>query len=165
MEASAERVVEATPDAVFGLLADLAQHWRLAGDWVEVLALEPPTGPARGAVVRLRGPLGVRRVARTRVDVIESPVRLAGQAHAGRATRAAVEWRLEPAEEGTRVRLGLVPVRASPADRALWALGGRRWAQRRLQATLEHLGQWAAIRRGQASAPSPAGTRGSPSAR
>lgn len=139
-------MVEAAPDAVFGLLADLGEHWRLAGDWIEVLALQPPTGPADGAVVRLRGPLGLRRVARTRVDVVEPPVRLAGHAHAGRATRAAVEWRLEPAGERTRVQIELVLVRASPGDRALWVLGGRLWTQSRLRATLEHLVQWAAPR-------------------
>jgi hypothetical protein len=143
--ARASGAVAAPPERVFALLSDLAQHWRMAGDWVEVVSLEPPGAPAQGAVVRLRGPLGLTRTARTRVDVAEPHTRLAGHAQTANGTRAAVEWNLRPGrEEGTLVDLSVELADARVADRALWALVGRAWTRSRLAATLAHLAAWAA---------------------
>ncbi len=142
--ARATGAVAAPPERVFALLEDLAQHWRMAGDWVEVVSLEPPIAPAQGAVVRLQGPLGLRRTARTRVDIAEPNARLAGHAQTANGTRAAVEWTLRPARGGTMADLCVGLGDARLADRVLWALVGRAWTQRKLAATLEHLAPWAA---------------------
>jgi hypothetical protein len=145
--------IAASPQTLFALLDDLAEHWRMAGDWVEVVSLDPPTGPAQGAVVRLRGPLGLRRTARTRVDVAEPDTRLAGHAQTANGTRAAVEWNLRPAGTGTRVDLCVALAGARLGDRLLWAVIGRAWTQRRLAATLERLAAWAAADAGRWRAP------------
>src|SRR4051795_10866034 len=77
------RHIPAPPEAVFGFLADLANHWSLIDRWTEIVALEPH---GRAATVRLRGPLGVRRLARTRVlDAVASRL-LVGRAPIGRPT-------------------------------------------------------------------------------
>lgn len=143
MAATASRIIEAPPERVFTLLADLAEHWRLAGDWVEVLALEPPTGPATGALVRLRDPLGIHRTARTSVDITDPPHLLAGHAETGRRTRAAVQWTLRAADDAAHVELRVELQTTSRLDRALWALVGERWVESRLTATLDHLAAWA----------------------
>src|SRR5512144_384353 len=94
--ARATATVQAPDAAVFGFLEDLANHWRLAGRWIEVVALHPHRGPARGATVRLRGPGGlVRREARTAVDEARPHAVLRGHAAVGR-TLAAVRWDIEP---------------------------------------------------------------------
>ena len=89
----AERDVAASPRGVFAYLADLEQHWQLADRFIEVRELERPPGggPARGGVVRMRGPLGIRRAARTRVVEAEPPTRLAGSAAVGSGTIARSE--------------------------------------------------------------------------
>ena len=70
---------------LFAYLADLEQHWQLADRFIEVVSLERPPGdgPARGGVVCMRGPFGIRRAAHTRVDEVEPPTRLAGSAAVG----------------------------------------------------------------------------------
>jgi uncharacterized protein YndB with AHSA1/START domain len=139
--ASAERDIAASADTLFTYLADLEQHWQLAGPSIEVVSLERPSGrgPARGGVVCMRGPLGIRRAARTRVVEADPPTRLAGSAEVGSATLARVSWALRPDGERTRVRLEATVEHASSLDRALLALGGRRWLERRFAAILETL--------------------------
>jgi hypothetical protein len=140
--ASAERDIAAPADTLFAYLADLERHWELADRFIEVVSLERPSdgGPARGGVVRMRGPLGIRRAARTRVVEADSPTRLAGSAEVG-STTARVSWTLQPDGDHTRMRLEAMVEHASPLDRAVLALGGRRWPERRfaaILATLEH---------------------------
>jgi uncharacterized protein YndB with AHSA1/START domain len=134
--ATAATTIAAPPDRVFALLADLRNHWRLAGPWIEVVALHPADGPAHGATVRLRGPLGLARSMSTVVDEASADTRLRGHAIAG-ATRADVAWGLEPHEQtgGTRVTITVALRTAAWHDRLLWALGGRRWLARRLRHT------------------------------
>lgn len=126
------------PEEIYALLADLREHWRLAGRWVQALELGDD-----GGVVRLRGPLGVTRTARTRVVLAEAPGLLAGEAVLG-ATRANVSWLLRTEGEGTRVTLRADVVEATSGDRLLLALGGRKWLRARFRVTLARLAAHAA---------------------
>jgi uncharacterized protein YndB with AHSA1/START domain len=138
--AAAERDVAAPAAALFAYLADLDQHWQLADRSIEVVSLErSPAGPARGGVVRMRGPLGFGRVARTRVVEADPPTRLAGSAEVGSGTVARVSWTLRPVGNRTRVRLEATVERASPLDRVLLVLGGSRWLERRFAMILQTL--------------------------
>jgi carbon monoxide dehydrogenase subunit G len=139
--AAAEREVHAPPAEVFAFLADLETHWQLADRFIEVVNLERPSagGPAYGGVVRMRGPLGFARTARTRVVEAHPPGRLAGTAAVGRATLARVSWTLRPRGEGTRVRLEASLERTSRLDRMLLRAGGRRWLGRRFEGILDTL--------------------------
>jgi hypothetical protein len=129
--------VEAPVEDVYALLADLREHWRLAGRWVEPLELGPD-----GGIVRLRGPLGLTRTARTRVVHTEAPTRLAGEAEVGH-TRASVSWRLWADGDSTWVTLQAEVLTAGAVDRALLALGGGRWLGARFRTTLARLAQHA----------------------
>jgi hypothetical protein len=101
---------------VFAFLADLRSHWRLLRRLAELDAL---ADDAAGRRVRIRGPLGLSRVARTRVLVAEAPRRLAGRAEVGRGTVGAVRWEIVPAGDGgSRVTLAARVESASPFDRA-----------------------------------------------
>jgi carbon monoxide dehydrogenase subunit G len=137
--ACATATVQAPREAIFAFLEDLANHWRLAGRWIEVVELHPAHGPARGATVRLRGPAGlIRREVRTAVDEARAPAVLRGHAAAG-PTLAAVRWDIEPHGDGSRVSVAVGLVGARAVDRALWRTGGRRWLSRRLRTAVERL--------------------------
>lgn len=119
---------------LYAELADLRGHWELAGRWVQPLELRED-----GGVVRVRGPLGLRRTIHTSLIDARAPDFVAGEARSG-ATRAVIRWLLEPDGDGTIVTLE-ARVRASGRlDRGLLALGGRWWMQRRFAATLQRLG-------------------------
>ena len=138
---AAERVVAASPAVVFAFLADLQNHWLLADRFVEVLTIERPPGggPSHGGTVRMRGPLGLRRTARTRVVEAQAPASIAGTAAVGGGTEASVRWTLTPVRGSTRVRLEATVRRAAWLERMLLAMGGRRWLQRRFASILETL--------------------------
>ena len=141
---AATRDVPADPDGVFGYLSSLENHWRLADRWIEVISLErspgasPDEPPDRGEVT-IRGPLGVRRKAITRVMDADPPRSMAGSARIGRRTAARVTWSLEDRGGETRVRLTAEVEEAAPLDRILLALGGRAWLQRRFASALSRL--------------------------
>jgi hypothetical protein len=59
-----------TPERVFAFVADVHNHWRLSRRFAELDSLD---SDARGGRVRIRGPLGLSRVARTRVLAAEEP--------------------------------------------------------------------------------------------
>jgi uncharacterized protein YndB with AHSA1/START domain len=142
MKVHAEREVAVPPEDVFAFLADLENHWELTAHWVEVRALDRNGGgPARGGRVRLHGPLGLRRTARTRLLELDAPARVAGTAEVGARTRALVAWDLEPRNGGghTLVRVGTEIERLGPVDRVLWALVGRRVMTRGFPAVLARL--------------------------
>ena len=124
---AAEALVDAPPAEVFAFLSDLRNHWRLEGRFVELDALDTD---GRGGRVRIAGPLGLGRVARTRVIAMELDAALRGTAELSGGTRAAVRWDIAPHESGSRVTLGAQVEHASPTDRFLLALGGRRWLER-----------------------------------
>jgi len=140
---AAERFVGASAPAVFSFLADLENHWLLADRFVEVVTLERPSGggPAYGGTVRMRGPLGLGRTARTRVVETQPHTSLAGIASVGNGTEALVRWTLTPADDGTRVRLEATVKRAGRLESALLVAGGRRWLEQRFASILETLAQ------------------------
>lgn len=131
---AARRHVPRPREELYALLADLRSHWQLAGRWVEPLDLR-----ADGGTVRVRGPLGLHRTITTTLTDSRAPERVAGEASIGR-TRAAIQWLLEPDGAGTLVTLRADVLEAAPVDRALLALGGRRWMAGRFAATLKRLG-------------------------
>lgn len=124
----------ATPETVFGFLASLENHWTLAGRWVEVVAIDDGSGR-----VRIHGPLGLRRTARTTVvDATPSRV-MHGTAELSGGTLARVAWELSEDSGGTAVRLSADVERATLPDRVLLALGGRAWMRHRFDAILARL--------------------------
>ena len=136
--------VQAPRDEVFAFLAALPNHWALANRWIEVVSLQaagerPGESGPDGGVVRIRGPLGLRRTARTEVLSAEPPARISGRAELPGGTGATVTWSLEEASPGTRVRLAAEVDGASPLDRLLLALGGRVWLRRHFATVLETL--------------------------
>jgi hypothetical protein len=143
MRAAASGVVDAPASEVFGFLADLDNHRRLAHRYASVLELTD--GGPDGAWVRVRGPLHVTRRARTEMTQAVAPVEGVGGVIEGTATTSGgtevrVVWRLSPRPNGTAVAVEFVIERATPIDRVLLAAGGRRWLERRfLRAALADL--------------------------
>jgi uncharacterized protein YndB with AHSA1/START domain len=132
----AERVVAASPEAVFAFLSDFENHWKLTGRWVEAVALSDSQGS-----VRIHGPLGLRRTARTTVvDSAPSHV-MHGTAELSGGTVARIAWELSEDAGGTAVRLSAEVEHAALPDRLLLALGGRAWMTRRFDAILGRLDQ------------------------
>jgi uncharacterized protein YndB with AHSA1/START domain len=140
-EIAAEREIGQPPEDVFAFLTDLENHWLIADRFVDVVELEGPPGARHGGRVRIRGPLGIRRTATTRVLTALPTTAMQGGAWIGALTHARVKWRLEPGGAGTRVALHATVQDASALDRLLLALGGRRWMQRRFESTLERLAE------------------------
>jgi uncharacterized protein YndB with AHSA1/START domain len=132
----AERVVAASPEAVFAFLSDLENHWTLTGRWVEAVAIDDGNGR-----VRIHGPLGLRRTARTTVVDARASHMLCGTAELSGGTVAQVAWELSEDAGGTAVRLSAEVERAALPDRLLLALGGRAWMTRRFDAILQRLDQ------------------------
>ena len=128
--------VAAPAPAVFALLADLRNHWALADRWTAVVELD-----SEGGTIRLRGPLGLRRLARVRVQGRTAPTEVVGLALLGTRTRTRVRWALEPLSDGraTRVTLSAEVLETAVADRLLLALGGGRWLAWRFRVTLLRL--------------------------
>lgn len=138
MKATAE--LAQPPEQLFAFLCDLDNHWRLSPAFVEV---ERVDGDGDGARIRIVGPLGLARRARTRIVEEREPELLRGVADVGRRTEGAVTWRLEPHGSGTRVTLAGEVVAAAWWDRLVLALGGRLWLQRGLRQAVRRLGQLA----------------------
>ena len=136
----ATAIVPASPEDVFDFLSDLRNHWRLADRFVKVVTLEASDGArADGGTVRVRGPLGVRRTATTRV-VATRPARLMiGTAELDGGTRARVSWTLAGRLGDTRVRLAAEIEHAGPLDHVLLLVGGRWWLRRVFEKTLDRL--------------------------
>jgi carbon monoxide dehydrogenase subunit G len=126
--------VHAPRAAVFAFLSELSNHWRVADRFVEVVSLD-----ANGGIVRVSGPLGLRRTATTRVEHMDPPHRIVGSARIGARTRARVSWTLADDGEATQVRLAAELECASPVDRFLIGFGGRRWLTRRFASALAQL--------------------------
>jgi hypothetical protein len=138
-EIAADGIVHAPSEAVFAFLSDLENHWLIADRFVDVLRLNGKAGDRNGGWVRLRGPLGLRRTASTRVLAAEPPRLMAGVAEVDASTRARIEWRLRPQGHATAVRLTAKIDVAGPLDRVLLALGGRWWLRRRFAGALARL--------------------------
>ena len=132
----AVRALPAPPAEVFEFLADLHNHWRLDDRFVELSALEgDEDSRAVGGRVRLKGPFGISRDARTRVlsarpPAHDVPGRLAGRADIGTATTGRVSWEIAARDDGgSLVTLTAVAEHAAPFDRVLLVCG-RWWLQR-----------------------------------
>ena len=138
MEIEATALVPAPPDDVFDFLGDLENHWRLTGSRVQVLGLN---GERNGASVQIRGPLGLRRTARTKVTASRSPRLILGVAELPGGTRARVSWTLAPHSRETRVALVAEVEHATVLDRFLLAVGGRRWMAHMFDRSLERLAE------------------------
>jgi carbon monoxide dehydrogenase subunit G len=136
----AEGRVEQSPERVFAFLSDLRNHWRLSPSFVEV---RQTRGDGEAARVRIRGPLGVRRSARTRIVEEVAPRLLRGRADVGRGTLGTIRWELAPDGSGTRVVLAAEVERSGTLDRLLLALGGRWWLGRGLREAVRRLGELA----------------------
>jgi hypothetical protein len=134
--ARVRQTVASPPAAVFAFLADLRNHWRIASGLVTIAELDGGSD-ADGSRIELHGPLGLTRVAATRIARATEPAEgvggvIEGTAETPGGTLVRIAWNLSPAPRGTQVTLELVVERASPADRLLLALGARRWLERRL---------------------------------
>jgi uncharacterized protein YndB with AHSA1/START domain len=129
-------IVAAPPEDVFEFLSRLENHWRIAGRFLRVVSVDHDD---RGGTVQMRGPLGVRRTARTTVTAVRAPRLIIGVAELPGGTRARVSWTLAGRLGETRVRLTAHVEHATRLDRALLALGGRAWLQRRFVDTLREL--------------------------
>jgi hypothetical protein len=130
----ARRRVGRPASDLYAQLSDLRSHWDLAGRWVQPLELNHD-----GGIVRVRGPLGLRRTITTRLTELRPGERVAGEAEIGR-TKAKISWLLEPDGTGTFVTLQAEVIDAGALDRALLALGGASWMRNRFDATLQRLG-------------------------
>jgi Polyketide cyclase / dehydrase and lipid transport len=133
-------VVPAPPATVFRYLDDLANHVRLAPRSTQVLMLERRPGGLDRAVVRLKGPLGMRRTTSTELVRAEAPGLIAGRARLGLRTSALVTGRISGAPAGSVVALSAAIEAAGPLDTLVLRLGGRRWIARRFAAALKSLG-------------------------
>jgi hypothetical protein len=135
-------LVSAPRPLVFAFLADRDNHWHLAGRGIELLEIGEEADRRLSGLVLIRGPLGVRRRARTRVLDVREPALLGGVARVGRGTIAEVRWNLrDAAPSGTRVELSASVSAADRLDRALLALGGGFWMARLFDSTLSRLAE------------------------
>lgn len=136
---AARASIAAAPSDIFGLLGDLDRHRDLTDHGMRILDLHGPPGRRTGGLVELHGPVGLTRVARTRVRGAEPHSRLWGTAETEDGARASVEWRVRPQGDITHVAVRL-DVRARKwRDRILLHLGGRAWLRARLLAALDRL--------------------------
>jgi hypothetical protein len=134
---TASAPVHAPVDVVYDFLERLPNHALITG---RRLRLEDVSPDGRGARIALRGPLGIRRTARTSVTRLLRPGGFGGTAAVGRHTVAQVHWVIDQAGTGSLVTLTATILRAGAVDRMLLALGGRRWLGRSFQRAVTLLG-------------------------
>ena len=143
MEISVRRTLPVGPEEAFAFLSRPHNHRRLATARIALRELDVTgDGELRGAVMVLRGPLWLRRPARTRVLSMRRPAHLAGTARVGSGTEVEVRWDLAGAgtsAEATVAVLTATVTRVAIAERLLLAVGGRGWVRRLFAATLERL--------------------------
>jgi polyketide cyclase/dehydrase/lipid transport protein len=131
--------VDAPAEVVFGFLSDLGNHWQLAERFVEVVGVEGRGGVGDGGWVRLRGPLLLRRTARTHLLAASPPRQLTGSAEIGHQTQAILRWTLWPRGQAAAVRLSATVESLGLLDRLLLAAGGDRWLRRRFAGAVGRL--------------------------
>jgi hypothetical protein len=125
----------------------LRNHWLLEPHFLDVEGMDATAGR-----VRVRGPMRISRLARTRVVAADPPSALRGTAEIGRKTKAVVRWRIVAARHGSTVTVTATVEQASALDRLLLALGGTWWLRRlfrnavgRLDGVLENRAATAAV--------------------
>lgn len=137
---TATRRIDVPAAKVSGFLGDLENHWRLSPRF-QVLGLDRDAeGAATGGTIRVRGPMGLRRTVRTRVEWVDLPTGMRGSAVA-EGMRAEVSWQIESAIDVCVVTLSVSVVRPSWRDRTLFALGGTGWLRRQFVGILQELDQ------------------------
>jgi hypothetical protein len=141
MEISAHRALAVEPEAAFAFLSHPHNHRLLATARIRLRELDVSgDGDLRGGLMVLRGPLWLRRPARTRVLSARRPGHLSGMARVGSGTDVEVRWELDGAGAGATVaRLTATVMRLALPERLLLAIGGRIWVRRLFVATLERL--------------------------
>ncbi len=139
----ATRPVAAGAEALAAYLANLDNHWDLCGDLVEIRALGGPREERIAAHLLLKGPLGIRRTARTRL-LGASPDKVWGRAQLDSGTQARITWRFAPRRGTTEVSLELELRDVRLFDRLLFALA-RPWITTQLTRALGRLAEIAAI--------------------
>jgi hypothetical protein len=138
----AARELSAPAAGLYDFLATLDNHWLLTDRFVSLERLHGPVDSRTGGEITIRGPLGLRRHARTWLEAEHGGSRLVGTAAVGRRTLARVTWTLTEIPGGTNVELTASILDASPADRALLLVAGP-WLRRRFLAAIERLErQW-----------------------
>jgi polyketide cyclase/dehydrase/lipid transport protein len=126
--------IHASAEAVYGFLAELANHQRLSDHRFRLHQL---SADRRSAQIVMRGPFGIRRTARTTVTDLVPYRRVGGTATVGRRTAGQLRWTIVPAAEGgSRVALTATVVRLGTVDRMLYRLGGRRWLARGFESVI-----------------------------
>jgi hypothetical protein len=159
---SARARVRADAADVFAFLAAPCNHRRMEVAGIRLLSLDGGSaGALTGGEIALHGPVGVTRIAHTRVTLCQPPCRLAGSARLDSGTEAHVSWTLRPAVAGAvDVELTAVLGPVAGSDRLALALGGRRWVRGRFERTLRRVAaelEHAPVTAGAAtSAPAPA---------
>jgi hypothetical protein len=139
---AADAVVGARAAEIFPLLCDLDRHHHLTDGGMRILRLDGQRGRRTGGLVELRGPLGIKRLVRTRVSGAEPGRRLWGIAETQQGARAHVEWRLRPCDhDRTSVQVRIRVEATNWPERLLLALGGRTWLRARMRAALRRMGQ------------------------
>ena len=110
LSVSVEKVVHATPEKIFDLLADPSRHTELDGSGTVKDAVDGPQRLSKGAVFGMNMKMGGPYQMTSTVIEFEENRRIAWQprptARIGRALAGGRIWRyeLEPVEGGTRVR-------------------------------------------------------------
>lgn len=147
---SAERLVSAAPAEAYRFLAHLPNHHLISDRHLRLMSL---AADHRGGVVEIRGPLGLRRTARTRVTRTFPPHDWGGEAAIGDRILAHVDWHIAPHPGGcraattARISLTVRIARAGVADRILLRLA-RPWLVRRLGGWLRSLDAAVTVRPG-----------------
>jgi hypothetical protein len=135
------RVLPVSPADAFAFLHEPQNHRRLTTQRIRLVELNvTDTGELSGALMVIHGPLGLRRLARTRLESTREPAHLLGTAWVGAGTEARVRWDLRPLNgDHTVVTLTATFISPAPLDRLLLLAGGRLWARRLFADTLERL--------------------------
>jgi hypothetical protein len=134
----ARKGVDAPPETLYEFLSTLDNHWLLADRFVSLVRLHGPVDSRTGGEITICGPWGLRRHARTWLDVDEDGLRLVGTAVVGRRTLARVTWTLTPIPGGTDVELTASILTAGLLDRALLLVAAP-WLRRRFLGAIERL--------------------------
>lgn len=142
------RRIECSPATAFAFLAERNNHWLLTGRRARLLELQDDSDERIRAVLVLRGPLGLRRRARTRVLDASPPTFIAGTARLGTRTTARVRWELHPINTGqTLVVLSATIISLGWVDSLLLLIGGEAWIRHLFTTTLRLLADHVDINR------------------
>ncbi|MGH3428041.1 MAG: hypothetical protein ACRDQZ_10820, partial [Mycobacteriales bacterium] len=122
VEVRAARPIHGSPERICRFLESLDHHLDLISERVDRL----PSDQA-GARVRLRGPLGFRRMFRIALTYADNRETVVARVEASRGTRATVRWSIQRSDVGSWVQVVGHADSLAPFDRLLVRLGARRW--------------------------------------